>query len=297
MSDVSDFLEKAPPRLKAGLAKREAVTTEVEQWCQGREIIRTKRIPPLVLNGIIMLPENTIHEIALIVELYLWIFAIDDASDEKWVSLDEFVTLKDKFLSIGQALGARGHDDDPFEAALVSIVRGMVDAVPDYWERDLWTMHLERLMHGMAQEYRWALDYPDKTPSFEALLAETRWSVGFPISAYSAIPLLRAKDSGEIARAVEASGVAIRLCNDIKSMHREIDEGTINSVALWAAEKNVSTAVAREYVLGRIAAAAQTAQAALTGQTPIPVRRMILDTVHFSRVFYAETDYHLFEIY
>ena len=29
MSDVSDFLEKAPPRLKAGLAKREAVTTAV----------------------------------------------------------------------------------------------------------------------------------------------------------------------------------------------------------------------------------------------------------------------------
>ncbi|KPV47975.1 hypothetical protein SE17_40565, partial [Kouleothrix aurantiaca] len=162
----------------------------------------------------------------------VWIFALDDLSDDWSLPLPELLARYATFRAV--AAGALPPPGDG-EAALLHEIVAELSVLP-LWPllAETWRASLGDILDGMAAERD-----PSPRASLEAYMALAHLSIGAMQDAWTVLMLLGddtvAGQIPEITAALRAEARVIRLSNDLNSADKELLEGKQNALTVLAA--------------------------------------------------------------
>jgi hypothetical protein len=246
----------------------------------------------------------------------LWIFGVDDITDERLIPLTDIRCKAEAWYAIakdGAGNGKRPADDDELTTILLEMRAELSKSQLFEPLHEQWAASLRDVLDGIIQEYRYGLDYTARgvqaLPTLDEYVHYGRCSIGVPLWGLTVLIILgdpAAKENfASASEAIKYAGAAIRLYNDLKSFDKEVGEGNINSVVilddqLRAKKDSRATEVsslseAKQEVLQLADAYAQQCYD-LTERLQAGSRQFqeaIARTVSFHAYFYRAHDYHL----
>lgn len=292
----------------------------LQDWVPHYPILRPPRIPMAALSTALAfasaVPQLPAADYLPLSKMTLWIFGVDDITDERLITLADIQRQAKNWYAIAKD-GACDGNKSADNGELTTILWEMRDKLSNshLFEplHEQWASSLQDVLVGILQEYQYGLDYTahgvQLLPSLDEYLHYGRCSIGVPGWALTALIILgdpAAKENFESAReAIHYAGAAIRLYNDLKSFDREVLEGNINSIVIlhaglqskkdpYATEASL-LAEAKQSVLQLADSYAQKCYD-LTERLQTGSRQFqeaIARTVSFHAYFYEEHDYHL----
>lgn len=211
-------------------------------WAPLYPIVRAGRIPPVSVLIATVLPELPSHLSLLVGKLILFIFAVDDAADERLLSYVEFLQA----VAAWDEIARYGHAAHPFErdgglsGMLYEIRRELAQSSTFPGLSALWASRLSQLARAMANEYEYGLRYQaagkETLPSLDTYIEGGIHSVGFPFWGTSVLILLSEPVFQEhlypINEILIQTGAAIRLYNDVRTYQKEVAENNINALTI-----------------------------------------------------------------
>jgi hypothetical protein len=235
------FFDTLSPQEKQRIWERtETLADVLDNWARQYTAIRATRIPTAALVTALVLPRMPLSDSLLIAQTILWIFGVDDKTDERTLTLVEIHRKAEQWCSIAADGPGAEMDDDELTLILLDLRRELAKCCLFEPLREYWASRLRLLVETMAQEYQYGLRYhadgPQALPSLDEYLRVGTHSIGVPFWKSTALILL--KDSSviehfePITQVIEYAGAAIRLYNDIRSFDKEIREGGINSILI-----------------------------------------------------------------
>ncbi|MGH2457311.1 MAG: terpene synthase family protein [Chloroflexota bacterium] len=309
----SRFLDSLTPTDRTRVFElSEQVAGKLERWAARYPVIRAVRVRPLALSIAAAAPFSSVEALVSTGRVSLWVFTLDDLFDEECESTDDLLHRADAYRAIA-ANQLTLHSGDSLAKAL----RDARDDLARYplfssLERE-WVGALTKTIDGMVREHQWRQDdrhqRADRLPSYEAYLANGRFSIGGPPHVWSAVIATNdpsTPDHLDHLRVMERiASTCIRLANDLRSADKEIAEEKVNSLVLLSLptrEAGLTRAEAAERPMARIRrdvahglselddllAHAPT----LTGQP----EAAIAGIARFVCEFYTRYDYHTFDI-
>ncbi|HTP07298.1 MAG TPA: terpene synthase family protein [Anaerolineae bacterium] len=292
----------------------------LKDWVPHYPILRPTRIPMAALSTAMAfasaVPRLPAAEYLPLSKMTLWIFGVDDITDERSVSLSEIQRKADNWYSIARD-GTRLRRKPEGRDELTTILREIRDelAKAQLFEplHEQWASSLRDVLEGILREYRYGQAYTahgaQTLPILDEYVHYGRCSIGVPLWGLTVLIIQgdpAAKENFELAsEAIHYAGAAIRLYNDLQSYGKEVLEGNINSVIiienqLRAKKDPPATAAgvlaeAKQVVLQLADFYAQKCYD-LTEQVQAGSRQFqeaIARTVAFHAYFYQAHDYHL----
>jgi hypothetical protein len=207
-------------------------------WAQQYPCIRTSRIPTAAVVTALALTELSLTDVMPAAQVILWVFGFDDQADECLITHAE---MKRK-AKLWYAIANYGPNDETCDDELTMILKGIkreLSKSPLFEPlREHWSSRLRILVEAMAQEYQYALRYnaqgASALPSLDEYVQGGLNSIGFPLWGATALILLRDSSVlGQLESIIETiryAGAAARLYNDVRSVDREAQEKSMNSI-------------------------------------------------------------------
>ena len=296
----------------------DALAKMLKDWVPHYPILRPTRIPMAALSTALAfasaVPCLPAAEYLSLSKMTLWIFGVDDITDERLVGLSDIQRQADEWYSIARdGTLNKAVDGDGLTMILEEMRAELAQSHLFEPLHEQWAASLRDVLEGIIQEYRYGQAYtaygPQTFPTFDEYVHYGRCSIGVPLWGLTVLIILgdpAAKENFESAsEAIRYAGAAIRLYNDLKSYDKEVLEGNINSVTiiedqLRAKKDPQSTAAsllaeAKQAVLQLADSYAQQCYD-LTEQVQAGSRQFqeaIARTVSFHAYFYQAHDYHL----
>ena len=317
---AGSFFDTLSAKVKQRLTETtEALVEMLTEWTPQYSVIRPTRIPMAALSTALAFataaPRLPPANYLPLSKMTLWIFGVDDVTDERLVTLADIQCKAQKWYSIAKhGLSSREAiaDGDELTAILVEIRQELSKSPLFEPLRKQWASSLRDVLEGILREYQYGLDYTaDRAsvlPSLDEYVHYGRCSIGVPLWGLTVLIILGDPSAREnfksASEAIRYAGAAIRLYNDLKSFDREIQEGNINSIVIIdaglraqkdrrATEAGVLSE-AKQYVLRLADSYAQKCYN-LTGRLQAGSRQFqeaVARTVAFHAYFYHEHDYH-----
>lgn len=211
----------------------DAIVEQLAATAQHYPFVRAARLPGIALTTLNRMPEWQRDDPQLTAARYLvWIFALDDLSDDWSVPLPELLARHAAFRAV--AAGAPPPPGDG-EAALLHEIVGELAHLP-LWPQlaETWRASLGDMLDGMAAERD-----PSPRASLEAYMALAHLSIGAMQDAWTVLLLLGddtvASQMPAITAALRAEARVIRFSNDLNSADKEVVEGKQNALTVLAA--------------------------------------------------------------
>jgi hypothetical protein len=313
---VEDFFETLGVDGKRLVRERtNALVRLLEEWAPQYPFIRTIRIPSVALLIATVVPQMALTDSFLVTKLIMLIFGIDDMADEREITLAQLRPKAKQWHSIADQGASSRIDEDDHLAQVLLEVREHVSRFPLFDPlREYWSCSVRRLIEAMAREYQYGLRYSAggacALPTLHECVYCGVYSLGFPLWASTVLILLNESSTVEhlesIDRAIKCAGGAIRLCNDLRTLDKEIQENNINSVVILyhtmlnrtpSATRESALSEAKQHVLQMAKSYAQRCRD-LVGQNQSEHTRFgeaLCRIVDFSMYFYVTSgqDYHI----
>lgn len=295
------------------------VQADLQVWAARWPIFNPVRFPAVAHTTAVHLPDLSRDARALAALVSLWIIAFDEIVDEDRRTARQLAGLTErcrKLVACPAALDA--FQADPVCASLQEIVRQMTGrstfaAFAATWREAFLEMidaivEHRRLGNRKAPSAGTAATLPG-LPAFAAVLALTTRSVGvrfYLVTSwilYEEPALVQRRTA--LLRSAEASAVAIRLANDLRTWRRDVEEGNVNT--LTALERELATALphlsgdhcraqALALLREQLGVALDRTRAELQ-RSPLPgaaAERDMDRLVGFVTQLYARSDYHTY---
>jgi hypothetical protein len=221
----------------------------VTAWTAGYSLIRAARISLCCLHGAATLSCFPAREVSCWVKLMLWIFAIDDLTDEHLLDPDatkkifaECRTLLARQRGIEPETGPAGFHH--LSACLASIIAELQRYPLFTHNRGQWADSITDCLWAMETEEAWnSLFRKDsrQLPSLEEYILQSAKSICITVFADSIIAM--AGDDSALAKygwlreLSQQACVVIRLANDLRSHPRELQERKVNALIIKHAER------------------------------------------------------------
>lgn len=285
------------------------------EWVLRYPIIRPARTPMAALSTALVSTEGAAGvspaDYLPVAKMTLWIFGVDDVTDEQIVPLDEIRRRSAAWYEIAQR-GCHGAvPKDELTEVLVEIRKDLSRFHMFEPLREEWASSLQSVLTGIVREYEFGEDYRARgvaaLPSLDDYVYYGKCSIGVPLWSLSVLIVQGDPSAKENFRstseAIEYAGAAIRLYNDLRSFEREMEEGTVNSIQIRSnsmleaypgmSEKE-ALSQARQYVLELANEYAvkcyRLAENVQGGGRQF--QESISRTVAFHAYFYGQHDYH-----
>ncbi len=317
---AESFFDTLSDEEKREIAKTTDTLAELlKEWVPQYPIIRPTRIPMAALSTALAfataIPRLPPADYLPLSKMTLWIFGVDDITDERLITLADIQRKAEEWYWIAHH-GASDRRETSDCIELTTILLEIREKLSNsrLFEPlcEQWASSLQDVLAGIIQEYKYGQNYTaagaDALPSLDEYLHYGRCSIGVPLWGLTVLVILgdpSAKENFESAsEAIRYAGAAIRLYNDLKSFDKEIQEGNINSIVIRyyaLREKNPSVteasilSEAKRYVLQLADSYAQKCYD-LTGRLQVGSKQFqeaISRTVAFHAYFYREHDYHI----
>ncbi|HLH71929.1 MAG TPA: terpene synthase family protein [Chloroflexota bacterium] len=308
----SQFLQALPRAEYAQIfSLAEQVADALGCWAARYPLIRRVRVRPLSLSVVAAAPFDTLDALITTAKVSLWVFTLDDLFDEEGLSAGELVRRARHYRQITRGEFS-GPWDDSLAVALADVRRDLVRFPLFALLKDEWSKALIGTIDGMIREQYWRRQlrrHGNKAlPSYEAYVANGRYSIGGPPHIWSALITTNdpsTLDHLDLLRSMEEiASRCVRLANDLRSYGKEINEEKINSLLLVGrnlAERGLPEYArhdrAETFIRGEIArglADLSELHARAHTQTKHP-ETAIARIAHFVCEFYTYYDYHTFQ--
>ena len=236
----SDFLDsKSLAERNKILELTEQVTCRLIQSPYQSKVY-THRIIPIALIVSGAAPFCSVESLAVVVELGLWLFSLDDIVDENLMSKKDLFKCIHNYRDIihGNLLKKKNNDE------LANFLNDICSNLNQYKIfrrlRSEWTYTLSKIIDSMLEEYHWKLRFkekgPETLPSYHSYVESTRYSTGVPAYIFAMLTIIDDESIIEnlsyIHKMENLSSASIRLANDLQSAEREAKEGKINSLTI-----------------------------------------------------------------
>lgn len=216
------------------------VSTALGDWSHGYPFIRPERIVPLALSVAAAAPFADVTALCSAARVSLWVFGLDDMIDEEHLAAHE---LSERLRHCSRVLRGRPVRQltDPFLGALTEVRRDLsryplFSELGSVWDRALW-----RTVASMMREEEWRRAYRAGSldlPSYSSYLANGRYSIGGPPHVWATIITIddssASRHLGTLRSMERLASICVRLSNDLRSAAKELREGKLNSLSLWA---------------------------------------------------------------
>jgi hypothetical protein len=268
MRVVGNFLSTLSVQEKQRIKERtDTLVKLLAEWARRYACIRPSRIPMTALTTAVALPRLSVPDVLTTAQMILWIFGVDDKADEQIFTLEEMRRKTEQWHLIARYGQSDGADASDELTSILLQMREKLSKSPTFEPLcEYWASRLRIIFEAMAQEYRYALEYKADgrcaLPSLDEYVRGGTHSIGFPLWGATVLILLKdysvVKHLESISEATEYTGATIRLYNDVRTLEKEIQEKSINSIiilyhAILARNPNASreSAIheAKQYIL------------------------------------------------
>ena len=308
----SRFLDALPSDERARIfSLADRVASDLDRWAARYPLIRRVRARPLSLSVVAAAPFDSLEALIVTSKVSLWVFTLDDLFDEEGLSSGQLVRRVRGYRQIARG-APRAREEDQLSIALAD-VRDTLMAFPLFTVlADEWSNALIGTIDGMVREYCWRRQFRrrgvEALPSYEAYVANGRYSIGGPPHIWSAVITTNDPTTVEhldLLRSMEEiASRCVRLANDLRSYAKEVDEEKVNSfLLLGRSPENQGLTASARYERAEIAVRGEIERGLrdlneLYARASTGTRRpetAIARIAHFVCEFYTHYDYHTFQ--
>lgn len=258
------------------------------------ELVRPARFPALALSIARSAPWLPAADLAVLADLILFIFAVDDLADEGDLSIDD---LAHRFEQYAACLAGRGCPElafDPIARGASSIAARLLAAPLGEALSQAWAARVSEFLSSMITEKQMSAGLAARQAiTLEDYLAAARQTVGVALVSTAAWMLIGEAPLASAFPALRAAerhlSCAARLANDLRSQEREREEGSANALFVMGP--------GGEPALRRLMADELSRGEALLAQRPRGTDRsasFLMRFVEFVISLYATHDFHTF---
>lgn len=292
---MNHFLDACPPGERARILERtREVHARLADWAKPYGIFPPVRFPAIAISMAAAAPWLGAGPLVEMAMIPTWIYAIDDAFDQRVFTAVERAPRVARYAAIA-AGRLRPPAGDAYASALEELTARLA-AYPQ-WRACSgdWAANCRRMLAGMAFE----CDVADRiraggaAPSLRTYLQHGLHSIGVPLYLTGAWVIDSCPEADAhleaLRRLARAAGRAVRLANDLRTHEKEAGEGNLNAIMLL---RRTEPEAAARSVQRRLRAAMRRLLASEGANLPIRSAEMVLRVTRFAVDLYADHDYH-----